>query len=167
MQDHKLDWSNIETDEDLRKALVEFRLRNGIVLKEPVYEEHRWCEANVAKYTDEMRTHNRLLKQRMLFFLAEHGDVGRNDRLIAAVVWLKCNHFLGEAEIERILEDNPPLLRVQVMEETEPGACEFRERTFDLIETAIECRAKTVLERLLPYIDFERYNREIILSILD
>ena len=167
MQTHKFDWSNIETDAGIRKALAEFRMRNGIVLKKPDYEEHRWCEANVAKYTDEVRARNRLLKQRKLFYLEENGDVGQNDRLIATVVWLKRNHFLGKTELGRILADSPPLLKVEVMEETEPGAGVFRERTFDLIETAIECRTKPVLERLLPYIDFDQYNREDILSILD
>lgn len=167
MQKYTIDWSNIETEEEVKKALAEFRARYGILLKRPVYEEFRWCEENVEKYTEEMRMCNRMTKQRKLFYLAAKGNVGQNDRLIAAVAWLKRNHFLGKTELDRILVDYPPLLRVVVMEENEPGAGVFRERTFDLIETAIECRAKPVLERLLPYIDFDRYNREVILSILD
>lgn len=162
MQGNIIDLSNAETEADVKKVLEEFRTRSGIVIKQPDYQEYRWCEDNVRRYMEEVRQNGKKILQRKLFYLAETGDVGQNDRLIAAVVWLKCNHFLGETEIERILEDNPPLLRVQVMEETEPGACEFRERTFDLVETAIECKSKTVLKRLLPHIDFARYECEDI-----
>ena len=163
----KFNWDNIESEEDLKAELERFRERNGITLKEPDYEEYRWCAANFEKYTKEKRAANRINQQHQLFFIEEHGDVVQNNRLIAAVVWLKRNNFLGIAELERILADSPPVLRVRVMEEKAAGTAEFQEGTFDLVEAAIESRAKTVLEWLLPYIDFALYDREVIMRILE
>lgn len=166
MQEYTINWDNIESEEYLKAELARFRERNGITLKKPAYEEYRWCAANLEKYTEEKRAANRINQQHQLFFLEEQGDVGQNDRLIAVVVWLKRNHFLGTAELDRILTDSPPVLRVSVMEEKSAGSAEFQERTFDLIETAIDCRAKAVLERLLPHIDFAFYDWETIMDIL-
>lgn len=166
MQEYTLNWDDIESEEDLKAELARFRERNGITLKAPDYEEHRWCAANLEKYTEEKRAANRINQQHQLFFLEEQGDVGQNDRLIAAIVWLKRNHFLGTAELDRILAGASPVLRIRVMQEKTAGSAEFQERTLDLVETAIGCRAKAVLERLLPYIDFALYDREAIIEIL-
>ena len=166
MQEYTINWDNVESEEDLKAELARFRERNVITLKKPDYEAHRWCAVNLEKYTEEKRAANRINQQYQLFFLEEQGDVGQNDRLIAAIVWLKRNHFLGTAELGRILADSLPVLRVKVMQEKTAGSAEFQERTFDLVETAIDCRVKAVLERLLPYIDFALYDRETIMDIL-
>ena len=167
MQEYTINWDNVESEEDLKAELARFRERNGITLKATDYEEHRWCAANLEKYTEEKRAANCINQQHQLFFLEEQGDVGQNDRLIAAIAWLKRNHFLGTAELDRILAGASPVLRIKVMQEKTAGSAKFEERTFDLVETAIDCRAKAVLERLLPYIDFTLCDRDVIMRILE
>ena len=159
MQD-KLDLSNVETQEQLHQALEAFRKRNGIVLKEPEYPPFRWCEENLEKYRQELQCRTKKCVSRKLFYLEQTGSVWKNERLIAAVTQLMCGHRLPEKEVCRILEDTPPLLRIDVMEETEPGSGQFRPRSFDLVHTALQLGEKELLERLLPYIDFERRSRE-------
>ena len=166
MCEHGLELSNVETDEDLKRALVAFRERNGIVVREPKYEDFHWCDENLKKYREELQRQERKSEGRKLFYLASIGSVQKNDRLIAAVVRVKCGHPLREEEIFQILEDSPPLLRVEVMEETEAGSGWFQERTFDLVLAAMERGAKDLLERLMPHIDFNRYSREDVFDIL-
>ena len=166
MQEFKFDWSNVASEEDLKKELEKFRERNGIVLCEPDYEDYRWCEKNLEKYKAEQLQQVKQAQQRKLFYLADSGSVWRNSRLIAAVAFLKINHFLEAKELDRILSDSPPLLRMDVMEETEPGSYQFRKRTFDLFETAIQCGTKSIIENLLEYIDFSLYDQEKVNSIL-
>ena len=162
MPEYKFDWSKAETEEGLREELARFRARNGIVLTEPNYEDHRWTEENLRKYREEPRKNDGPVK---LFYLAETGNISRNAHLISLVVSLKNGHRLNPAELDRLLEVTPPLLRVDVMEETKPAG-EFRKRTFDLVETAIECGAKEVLRQLLPHIEPERYDRKKIEDVL-
>lgn len=166
MQEYKFDWSDVVSEEDLKKELERFRERNGIVLCEPDYEDYRWCEKNLEKYKAEQLQQVKQAQQRKLFYLADNGSVWQNSRLIAAVIFLKTGHFWDTNELDRILRDSPPLLRLDVMEETEPGSCQFRKRTFDLFETAIQCGAKNIIENLLEYIDFSLYDQEKVNSIL-
>ena len=98
--------------------------------------------------------------------MADEGDVGQNNRINNTVVYLKQRHFIPQPELDQILAEVPPMLRVDIMEEIEPGSAVFCKKTFDLVHTAIECGAKSAIERLLPYIDFSLYDREEVTRLL-
>ena len=167
MQEFKLDLSNSSSEEELKKALKEFRERNGLGIKEPEYNACRWSVENVTNYINCIQMSNVKPKQAKMFYLPETGSVHQNNVLINAVVFLQNRHFLMEKEIEQILAYSPPLLVLETMVESEPGSCVFVKKTFDLVQTAINCEAKTVLEYLLPYIDFSLYHQDAVLNVLD
>lgn len=162
-----LDLSQIHSEEDLKDALEKFHEKNKLAIVEPPYDKCRWCEENVKRYLKSAKTRNTKPIQAQLFYVPETGSIRQNNLLISCVVWLQKSHWLGQQHIEQILEYRPPLLRLSTMVERYPGSCDFVEKTFDLVETAMNCHAKDVLEQLLPYIDFSLYNQEAIYSILE
>lgn len=162
-----LDLSNITTDEELKKALDRFRKEHKLFVIEPAYDNFRWCAENLQKYLESAKTRSTKPTQAQLFYVPETGSIRQNSILISCVVWLQKSYCLSQRHINQILEYHPPLLRLNCMVERQPGCCEFVEKTFDLVETAINCRAKKVLEELLPFIDFEFYDQKAIYSILE
>ena len=164
---NELDLSQIRSEEELKDALERFREKHGISIVEPSYDKCRWCEENLQKYLETARTRDTKPTQVRMFYVPANGSVRQNNLLIQCVVWLQKTHWLGQQHLDQILEYTPPLLRLSTMVEKSPGDCDFIERTFDLIQTAIDCQAKDVLEQLLPYIDFSLYNQEAIYSILE
>lgn len=164
MQEYTLNWDDIESEEDLKAELARFRERNGICFTKPDYQDYRWSDENLRRYKDRLRQGKKISRQ--IFYLADQGDIGKNNRIINAVVCLQQHHFIPQPELDRILTYTPPLLRLEIMEETEPGNAVFRKKIFDLVHTAIECGSKSVLERLLPHIDFTVYDRDRVMKII-
>ena len=164
---NELDLSQIRSEEELKDALERFREKHGISIVEPSYDKCRWCEENLQKYLEMARTRDTKPTQVRMFYVPANGSVRQNNLLIQCVVWLQKTHWLGQQHLEQLLEYRPPLLRLSCMVERQPGCCEFVEKTFDLIETAINCQAKDVLERLLSYIDFTFYDEEAVNAILN
>lgn len=159
MQEYKFNWENVESEEELKAELARFREQNGICFTKPDYQDYRWSDENLRRYKDRLRQGKKSIS-RQIFYLADQGDIEKNNRIINAVAYLKHHHFIPQLELDRILADTPPLLQIEIMEEIEPGSATFRKRKFDLVRTAIEFGAKPVLEQLLPYIDFAVYDRE-------
>ena len=164
---NELDLSQIRSEEELKDALERFREKHEISIVEPSYDKCRWCEENLQKYLETARTRDTKPTQVRMFYVPATGSVWQNNLLIQCVVWLQKTHWLGQQHLDQILEYTPPLLRLSTMVETHPGSCDFFEKTFDLIETAINCRAKDVLEQLLSYIDFTFYDEEAVNAILE
>lgn len=164
---NELDLSNVTTDEELKNVLEQFRKEHKLLITEPAYDNCKWCDENLQKYLESAKTRSTKPTQAQLFYVPETGSIRKNALLISCVVWLKKSHWLSQQNIDQILEYHPPLLRLNCMVERQPGCCEFVEKTFDLVETAINCRAKKVLEQLLPYIDFSYYDQKAIYSILE
>lgn len=102
-----------------------------------------------------------------MFYRAKTGDIQQQNRIIDAVAQLKVNGTVPQTLLDRILADNPPLLRVKIKEEIKPGSMKFRGKTFDVVKTALVVAqshpkrgGKSVLKQILPYIDFDYYKRE-------
>lgn len=164
---NELDLSQIRSEEELKKVLKKFRKKNDISIIEPPYENYRWCDENRQKYIESAKKRAVKPTQAQIFYLPVTGSIRQNDLLIRCVIWLQKTHWLGQQHLDEILDYKPPLFRLSTMVENSPGDCDFVEKTFDLIETAITCRAKDVLERLLPYIDYRTYDEEAIKAILE
>lgn len=164
---NELDLSQIRSEEELKDALKRFREKHGLSFVEPPYDKCRWCEENLQKYLETARTRDTKPAQVRMFYVPANGSVRQNNLLIQCVVWLQKTHWIEQQHLDQILEYTPPLLRLSTMVEKSPGDCDFVEKTFDLIETAINCQAKDVLERLLSYIDFTFYDEEAVNTILD
>lgn len=162
-----LNLSQIRSEEELKDALERFREELEISIVEPAYDKCRWCEENLQKYLETARTRDTKPTQVRMFYVPATGSVRQNNLLIQCVVWLQKTHWLGQQHLDQILDFTPPLLRLSTMVEKSPGDGDFVERTFDLIQTAINCQAKDVLERLLSYIDFTFYDKEAINAILE
>lgn len=166
MQEYKIDWKSVENEEELNAELARFRERNGIGFAKPTYQDYRWSDEKLSRYKERLRRGEKSIS-RQIFYLADQGDIGQNTRIINAVVYLKQRHFIPQTELDRILTYKPPLLRLEIMEETEPGSAVFRKKIFDLVHIAIECGSKSVLERLLPHIDFAVYDRVRVMKIIE
>ena len=162
-----LDLSQIRSEEELKDALEKFREKHGISIVEPSYDKCRWCEENLQKYLDTARTRDTKPTQVQMFYVPANGSVRQNNLFIQCVVWLQKTHWLGQQHLDQILEYTPTLLRLSTMVEKSPGDGDFVERTFDLVETAINCRARDILEQLLPYIDFTFYDQQVVNAILE
>ena len=162
-----LDLTNITTDEELKKALDRFRKEHKLFVTEPAYDNFRWCAENLQKYLELAKTQSTKPTQTQLFYVPETGSIRQNSLLISCVVWLQKSHWLSQQHIDQILEYRPPLLRLSTMVERYPGNCDFVEKTFDLVETAINCRARDILEQLLPHIDFTFYDQQVVNAILE
>lgn len=159
--------SQIRSEEKLKDTLERFREKHGLSFVEPPYDKCRWCDENLQKYLESAKIRDTKPTQVQMFYSPAIGSVKQCNLLISCVVWLQKSHWLDQQHLDQILDCCPPLLRLSTMVERYPGSCDFVEKTFDLVETAINCRARDILEQLLPYIDFTFYDQQVVNAILE
>lgn len=152
MEEYKFNWERAaESDEERRKELEYFGERRGIRPGDgpkPNYKEHLWP----AEVEERLRIGDKTECPR-LFYLEEEGDLLHNQMIIDAVAKLKCGNSLPQDVVARILSDPTPVLRFK--------AVKIEVKAYDLFKTAVECRKKSLVEQLLPFIDLADYDQEV------
>ena len=166
---YKFNWERAaRSDAERKKELEYFSERNGIHLVQPNFENCLWSDEIPNRYEEMLKRGESVPGGR--FYLA---DVRQSDRIQRAITCLRRFTPLSQEELELILAFSPPMLRVS-FKVNDPGSAEFRDKTYDLVQTAIDLvkeypdyGPKAVLRQLLPYIDFSVYNRDEIMKALE
>jgi len=118
----------------------------------PDYDKHRWTDENVKIYMDSISeldgTPTSICQSRKIFFTEERGDVLQNYHLINCVTWYKKCGFISKDNIEKLFAFETPVLRLRIMEETEPHSGNFVEREFDLVKLAQNRGDATLLQMI-------------------
>lgn len=75
----------------------------------------------------------------------------QNDYLVDVVVNYLATGRISSATLEHVISYEKPVLKTHLKVETEPGSCQFVDRTFDLVQEARKQGDLPLLEKLLRY----------------
>lgn len=85
------------------------------------------------------------------FFVNPTGDMRQNDYLVDVVVNYQATGRISSEALEHVLSYEKVVLKTHLKVETEPGSCQFVDRSFDLVQEARKQGDLSLLEKLLRY----------------
>lgn len=116
--------------------------------KEKVISMRTWND-EIPKLLDEQPSAQ--INSCRTFFVNPTGDMRQNDYLVDVVVNYLATGRISSATLEHVISYEKPVLKTHLKVETEPGSCQFVDRTFDLVQEARKQGDLPLLEKLLRY----------------
>ena len=119
-------------------------------------EPHVWNEENLARYRQSLLERAEETMTREVFYIQPKGSLWQHTMLLALSVNYQLHNVSEDVLVETLLKEQPMLLQMEFMSETEPGSGEFRHGTCDLLKHLVARKDVSVLKRIYHAMDEEQ-----------
>ena len=119
-------------------------------------EPYIWNEENLARYRASLQEQEEVPMTHMLFYIDPKSSLQQHNMLLSLCINYRLNNVTEDVLVNCLLAEQPLLLKMDFMSETEPGSGEFHRGTCDLLKHLVERKDVSVLRRIYHAMDEEQ-----------